>query len=494
MKDIDIARVSFDPRKNFSALLKQQGRVELESDWNEQAAITLHILRTMMADLIGAHGGPQHECGFRIRVFDPTRNLAGLDEEMREALTACEPGDFVVTRGRYYVDGLLCENHRPFRFAQQRRHPCACLEELPGHCHLVFIDVWEREVTALEDPGLREIALGGADTAARLQVAWRVRTMPIARAAAGGASVNTSAANLSPPWAHVVKQLQPPHRGAMSARTRPAEEVPDDDDPQSESGSYRGLENQLYRIEIHRGGKPQDGRQGPTFKWSRDNGIAAHAVGSCSYDDERHVTVVLAGLPRDDTARIDVGDWVEFDDFVPPGHQLAGRLLQVKKADTPTRTLQLVRAEPLSRRVEARTNIVGDEDHPLVLRRWDQRDGQFGHGAGTLVDGAIRLREDEWIPIEDGIQVSFAKHPQSEYRAGDYWLVPARVATADVDWPQCGDQPEALPPLGVQHHYAPLAIVDVNGAQTVLVTPLTHRFGMTPLPGLGRDVLACDGD
>ena len=36
----------------------QQRRVLLDADWNEQAAITLHQLRTTTADLIGWHGTP----------------------------------------------------------------------------------------------------------------------------------------------------------------------------------------------------------------------------------------------------------------------------------------------------------------------------------------------------------------------------------------------------------------------------------------------------
>ena len=31
---------------------------------------------------------------------------------------------------------------------------------------------------------------------------------------------------------------------------------------------YRGVENQLYRVEVHRGGDAEEA----TFKWSRDNG------------------------------------------------------------------------------------------------------------------------------------------------------------------------------------------------------------------------------
>ena len=54
----DFTRNTFDPLKHFTRVLMQQGRVQLDADWNEQAAILLHCLQTLAADLIGPHGGP----------------------------------------------------------------------------------------------------------------------------------------------------------------------------------------------------------------------------------------------------------------------------------------------------------------------------------------------------------------------------------------------------------------------------------------------------
>ena len=51
-----------------------------------------------------------------------------------------------------------------------------------------------------------------------------------------------------------------------------------------------------------------------------------------------------------------------------------------------------------------------------------------------------------------------------------------------------------MPPAGVKHHYAPLAIVDVAGSETKRLAPLTRRFGYHALRTLGREVLARDGD
>src|SRR5690348_7961180 len=87
----DFSRVTFDPAKRFSRVLLQQGRVQLDADWNEQVSILLHYVRTLAADLLGPGAGPAGGCGFQVTGSGSSR-------------------DFLVGGGRYYVDGILCEN------------------------------------------------------------------------------------------------------------------------------------------------------------------------------------------------------------------------------------------------------------------------------------------------------------------------------------------------------------------------------------------------
>ena len=62
----DLSRLTFRPERHYSAVIAQQGRVQLDADANEQTAIQLHQARTTAADLIGQHGGPRDAAGFRI--------------------------------------------------------------------------------------------------------------------------------------------------------------------------------------------------------------------------------------------------------------------------------------------------------------------------------------------------------------------------------------------------------------------------------------------
>src|ERR1044071_4461661 len=90
----DLTRKTFDPLKHFSQVILQQGRVQLDADWNEQAAILLHSLRTLAADLIGPQGGPADNLGFAIIPYPSSSPVAN---------------DFELGPGFYYVDGIRCE-------------------------------------------------------------------------------------------------------------------------------------------------------------------------------------------------------------------------------------------------------------------------------------------------------------------------------------------------------------------------------------------------
>jgi len=61
-------------------------------------------------------------------------------------------------------------------------------------------------------------------------------------------------------------------------------------------------------------------------------------------------------------------------------------------------------------------------------------------------------------PLETTSRFNF-RAEDTHYRTGDYWLIPARTATGDIEMAKrregasCG-----APPHGIEHHYAPLAI------------------------------------
>ena len=70
----------------------------------------------------------------------------------------------------------------------------------------------------------------------------------------------------------------------------------------------------------------------------------------------------------------------------------------------------------------------------LALRRWDHDGGLANGDEGALL--VVESADDTgWIDLEDGIEIQFPHTADNTYRTGDYWLVPARTATAEVEWP-----------------------------------------------------------
>jgi hypothetical protein len=164
-------------------------------------------------------------------------------------------------QGRYYVDGILCVNDGPVPFTAQPDLPGEPLPTAAG-TYLAYLDVWQRHLTALEDPGIREVALNGPDTATRTKTVWQIKMEAVGE--------NAICNQFGPDWRPISTQST----GQLRARAEPG--GPSEGPCIVPAGAgFRRLENQLYRVEIHTPG--QAGLTGAetitaSFKWSRDNG------------------------------------------------------------------------------------------------------------------------------------------------------------------------------------------------------------------------------
>ncbi|MGH3991422.1 MAG: DUF6519 domain-containing protein, partial [Pseudonocardiaceae bacterium] len=65
----DLTRSTFSTQKHYSGVRMQQGRVQLDADWNEQVDIGAHLDETTRKDVIGRCGMPVHDAGFEISVM-----------------------------------------------------------------------------------------------------------------------------------------------------------------------------------------------------------------------------------------------------------------------------------------------------------------------------------------------------------------------------------------------------------------------------------------
>jgi hypothetical protein len=320
--------------------------------------------------------------------------------------------------------------------------------------------VWERVITYLEDDSIREVALGGPDTAVRTQVVWQIRTLEF-QPRSGTPAVITNGGVL--PECMTAKALgdalRPPGTGLLQARTQPAQ-ASTDPCTISPDSHYRGPENQLYRVEVHVGRDAGvDPARTATFKCSRENGSVLFSI--LKLDAANATTTVrLESLGRDDRFGLQPGDYVEIQDDRSVLANTVAPLLKVQSVDRTSMVVTLSGNAGVA---------VGTDSslHPL-LRRWDHRAGNPSAGGLELDAGAARIVGDVWLDLEDGVQVRFPNADQASYRSGDYWLIAARVATGNVIWPTETEtdtqgtvtvHPVAKAPDGVAHHYAPLAVI-----------------------------------
>ena len=151
----DNSRSTFHPWRDYFGVVMQQGRVQLDSDWNEWLAEFARRVQAGTLDILGVSGVPSTTpSGFKI--------------------TATGAPGITIGAGRIYVDGLLAENHgaqataqwdptlaersgvgqTPTDYTQQPYLPGATI---PGSGpYLAYLDVWQRDITYLQDPGLVE--------------------------------------------------------------------------------------------------------------------------------------------------------------------------------------------------------------------------------------------------------------------------------------------------------------------------------------------------
>lgn len=429
----DYTRFTHKPQKRYSGVLMQQGRVQLDADWNEQIEILTRRWQVQAADTVGPCAVPK----------------ATTPDGFKITAVAGPPPDLLIGVGRIYVDGLLAEileGEPAPRYSAQPFYPAPPpLGGLSGNA-VVYLDVWEREVTSVEDPELLEKALGGPDTTTRVQTVWQVKVHGM------GNEPVTCETDLA--------TLFPPSGGRLSSR---AIAPPASDDPCiiSPSGGYRGLENRLYRVEIHTAGDLNTAR----FKWSRENASVVSAVEQITTNGgQSQLTVSRIG--RDKVLRFQVDDWVEVLDDRRELMGEPGEMGRVTMIDEANRRITLDRA----------ISTIADPTRHTRVRRWDQQ-------LNVDANGLLAV-SNPWIPLEDGVEVSFAL-PSGQFHVGDYWVLAARTADGSVE-----ELIEA-PPRGITHHYCQLATLTGLGPTATPVVQDCRRLWPPDVPAAGCDCTVC---
>lgn len=466
----DKSRFTFNPRNDYYGVVMQQGRVQLDSDWNEWLAELSRRIQAGTLDILGS------------AVYPATTPYAFLIK----ASSVGGTNVLTIGPGRMYVDGLLTENHGDPTAAQwdpalaemsdtpqpppatetgaidytQQPYMPVGTKLPPGNGpFLAYLDVWIRPVTYLIDPDLVDKAVG-VDTTGRLQTAWQVKLMDLSNSP--GATCGSAISGWPPPAS----------AGLLTTGTAPS--APSGPCCLTVGTAYTGQENQFYRVEIHQQGVAETSAVPPTslaagiatFKWSHDNasvmtGVTSIANVTNSAGNPASQLAVLS-LGRDQVLGFAPGNWIEIlDDNVEFSGQ-PGELHQIDTIDFSARTITLV--TPLSGFPAGNTDL---KVHTRI-RRWDQS-GKVYEQDGTTVWWDVDAHGGD-IPVpppgtslilESGITVTFSVSSSGgSFLTGDFWTFYARTADGSVE------KLDGVPPRGIHHHYARLAIVTFpNSAQ-----------------------------
>lgn len=388
--------------------LQQQGRVHLDSDWNELAATLTDSVRLGFDALLG--GSTAIDTGFS-------------PQGQANAELAFAPGTYFVDGYRVVAPAMVRLEEQPWPLPGDNPFPPQTGD---GDSILFYLDVWIRHVTARSLPALAEVALRGPDTTTRGILTWQVRATR---------TPEQTAADIRQGWLSVSDRIRRRDRGMLRAWVELAEtQEPCLDDV---AGGYTGPGNQLYRFEVAPAELVDGG--GAAVKavlWSRDNASVESRIRSSSGE-----AVELVSDPTSEA--LQAGGLVQ---FVDDDSDLGG---------PPNQPVRVMAADLDEDRVTLNSSPTGNlgpteaASSHARLRHWD----------------GILLLEDGVHEIEHGLRIELKDVAKAAL--GDYWLVPART-TGELLWPDERRWPrrwpvdwsdDFRPPHGADHMLAPLALI-----------------------------------
>jgi hypothetical protein len=455
----DFSRDTYDPDNYFTGVLMQQGRLIVDADWNEQQAIMLNCLRTLVGDMIGWHGGPG--------VTSATDEKPGTGPFQIVPVGENNDSYKIIGEGRYYIDG--------WQISWAGEVKADDIEVLNGAAaefenQIVFVEVYEYHVPAVSTPGLCDPALLGLDTSDRSKLAVTLKRIGLAnnaeaaikrfREAIAQDDIRGETPSVDP------RKLKNPPLPQLAARVGlKADDAADciEDDYEAE---YAGIENQLYRVEVHHEGdllSSKNDSTACTIKWSRDNG-------SIVFSGKRAGnSVTLYTRWRDGTRQIFPNDIVE----VMTLGKSSGTLVRVDEIDD-------LNGHKVLKFTPPEGAALPPDGSDVVIRRWDHGGGDspLASDNGILVKRTSEERNvptSEEILLEDDLRITLRLPDGSMFRVGDYWQIPARIALPGIMWPRyraaeltSGDDKENDPKFMSAHfidrRYAPVAFFKKNAA------------------------------
>jgi hypothetical protein len=414
----DFSRFTFNPLENYIAVLKQQGRVDLDSDWNEQTELISEYLRQMTSDILGPFAVPLAPNNIR---NDNARAFT-IDN------FAYSPGgvfDFNISRGIVYIGGYLYRLNKDITYRTQPDFPEPEMPENKGDL-LVYLEAWKKSVSYIDDESIREPALGGPDTCLRTKLIGQVRVI-------SSENINTSEEadrfiSESFPSSNITLTLQID----QSAHQLPL------NFGEIDLGGGLIPGNLHYRIELHRGIKNGEGSN-EGVKWSDEN--AAIVTRAIKAVDPRSILIEEPEPIAGESFK--PGDWVEVANTVTELQRQGSLMARIEELESTSGGLLAVLDTDIHPLLTRKRNGKTTLEHSLspMLRRWS------GYASSITLKNVYDLGR--------GIKAVLGSNERKcNFEPGDYWA----FAIRDRDYNKRLAPQKALP-AGIKKYRYPLAII-----------------------------------
>ena len=426
----DRTRISYDQNQQYRSVVAQQGRVTLESDFNEAQVILSEELREETLDFVGSNGTPDN--GYEI-----------------SATTT--PFDFAISAGTMYVGGIRAVLPKDITYSQQLdwldKNPLSeppwiepsTLQNNNIDREFIYLYLSEQEVSAIEDSALKEIALGGPDTTQRTRLIQK-----IVRLTTSAEDCNTALGIAKKYWIGQGLEFDPQtmqlrSNTKLKVSFQPQITPPDLCEPEARGG-YLGAENQLIRVQISGTNK---------LIWSYDNASFLYRVNWIN-----NKTLQLQSRPVDDFHQPRKDQFVE---VLKAGSQLSNG--EYIAASTGFVTKLAAAYNPDTKQV-ALTGDITNDTKQLFLRIWEE-EITFTLGVSVTLGNT---------GVEVTIQIS-----GSPVHIGDYWQIAVRPGEPTSVYPQRYQQ-DFQPPDGARVWICPLAVISWNDGVFQLIQDCRNPF------------------
>lgn len=446
----EISRYSHRPDKRYSGVFWQMGRMLTDADEIELREI-VNASVTGLGDDAVASGAPAD--GGIVEL-----NAAGQPVGLRPGIIYADGirGEVLASTSDPLGPLALYDNQVDFP------NPPAIAGDI-----VAYIDIWERTVTAVEDQGLLDAGLHGADTSFRTQQMAQIKWCPN-----GGAPFFEGSGN--------------PQKGnaVLTAELRAAVTAPDPCDPCAEElevdarvGSY------LFRLEVHDVVGPANAPDAVILKWSAENGAIHHHTGQepADFKTSKHIYDFFS---RESESHVGAHG---VPGFVPTRRALDAEYpgSAPDTADWP----YVRRWDGFIALTRSGANLVLDLDgdgNPIGSDEGVKLTNSAGLGHVEMAGGLLTLELTSLQLILDTAGKSFL--------AGDYWLAEVRERAPHDETTDQRVTVVTAEPLGIVHHYTRLIAVDANNIIQPLSDAERRALSFPPLTDIPATHVSFDNN